>query len=217
MDIPWRARTLQLLLVAALIVAVGLLVRVGQRKQAVQDSLTELARLARHPHAGMYVPVYEGLATAGQAVRLGDSEAGRRQILYFFTTSCPYCRASLPAWRELSELVGDRADVYGIAVDSSSTLGEYEIEHSLPYPIVQMVEPRFTRLFRVTGVPLTMVVDPGGQVIYARRGEFSTEALMDSVMQVLDTPALTVPGTLPTVPSVGDSEVVSPGDEDAPG
>jgi len=200
-----RDRNIRWLLGLALIVAVALLVRVGQKKRDAEGALRAYYDLAMNPHPGMYVPVYEGRVTSGQAVRLADGAGERRQILYFFTTACPYCRASIPAWKEILSSTTGRTDVdvYGVAVDTSDVLEEYELEHDLSYPIVRMTDPRFVRLFRVTGVPLTMIVDPTGRVAYARRGEFSAGALVDSVLQVLDTPLPEAAGASLRVPSVG--------------
>lgn len=205
MDAPRRSRTFHAVLIVTLIASVGLLVRTAQREQSVRQSWKDLYDLAMNPHSGMYVPVYGGLSTAGDTVAIGDVPSGHRQLLYFFTTSCPYCRASVPMWKTLGKSAGSRddVDVYGVAVDSSHALTDYEREHDLTYPVIRMANARFARLFRVSGVPLTMIVDPGGQVAYARRGEFSSRALIDSVRAVLDQPLPDPIELTPQVPSVG--------------
>jgi len=179
MDALRRSRRFQAVLILTLIASVGLLIRTAQRKQSARQSWKDLYDLAMNPHPGM--------------------------LLFFFTTSCPYCRASVPMWKTLGQSAGSRddVDVYGVAVDSSHALTDYEREHDLTYPVIRMANARFARLFRVSGVPLTMIVDPGGQVAYARRGEFSSQALIDSVRAVLDQPLPDPIELTPQVPSVG--------------
>ena len=104
MDTSRRARGLQALLVVTLLVSVGLLLRVTQGKRAAEKNWSDLYALAMNAHAGMYVPIYEGVSSAGDTVRLGDVAPGTRQLLYFFTTTCPYCRASVPTWKRLGDL-----------------------------------------------------------------------------------------------------------------
>jgi len=197
-----------MLLMGTLIVAVALLIRVGQAKRTVEESWNELYDYATNPTPGMFVPVYEGVTTAGDTVALGETTPGRRQILYFFTTSCPYCRASVPSWKALAELADSRADaeVFGVAIDSAHLTPPYQDEHDLTYPVVGMHDQRYAGLFRAGSVPVTMVVNPNGQIAYARLGEFSTEAALDSVRVVLDQPlpeteVILNPGELSSPPS----------------
>ena len=188
-----------------LLVSVALLIRTAQGKRTAETSWNDLYALAMHAHAGMYVPVYETLTLDGDSVGLGDVHPGRRQVLYFFTTSCPYCKASIETWKSVARDVAGRPDVevYGVGVDSANLVAAYAREHGLSYPVTTTMDARWTRLFRVSGVPLTMVVDPGGQVSYARRGQFSSEVLADSLKAALDVPLVEEPKVPVTVPSVG--------------
>lgn len=174
-------------LLVALLATVALLIRVTQLKRVAEKSWNDLYETAMYAHAGMYVPAYAAVTIGGDSVQVGEVPAGERQVLYFFTTSCPYCRASLPAWTAIGSEAASRPDVQvlGIAVDSSSALDEYVGEHALTYPVIRMASARYARLFRAGGVPLTMVVEPGGRVAYARRGEFSSPMLSDSLRSVL--------------------------------
>ncbi len=182
-----RSRWSILSLLALLVVAAGLLVRVSVAKRSAESSWNELYERATYAHPGMYVPPYEAVTARGDLVTLGEGAPGTRQLLYFFTTTCPYCRASVPSWNDLARLTRSRPEleVYGVAVDTSSRLSAYVAGHGLSYPVVRMTEPRYARLYRGAAVPLTMVVEADGRVTYARRGEFSTEALADSVRRAL--------------------------------
>lgn len=195
-------------LAALLVVSVALLVRVSLGKQSAEREWNDLYELAWNAHAGMYVPVYEGRTTEGDPVRLGEAESGERQVLLFFTTSCPYCEASVPTWKALGEHVAGREDarIVGVAIDSLPAARRYEHDHALTYPVVTMNSPRFARLFRVSGVPLTMIVDPDGRVTYARRGEFGEAVLIDSVRAVLDRAPREATPVPVTVPSIGPAE-----------
>lgn len=63
-------------------------------------------------------------------------------------------------------------------------------------------------LFRAMGVPLTMVVESGGRVSYVLRGQFSTAALVDSVIHLLEQPAESSVAASISVTSVATEDAV---------
>lgn len=206
MNAARRARWIQAVLMLTVVVSVGLLVRVAQGKQAAEERERRLFDRARNPRAGLYVPIYETISSAGEDVRLGQPEPGTRQVLLFFNTTCPYCLNSVPTWNALTDLAESRDDVtaIGVALDSTHLVTAYRGDHDLRYPVVELRDPRFTRLFRVTTVPLTMVIEPDGRVAYVRRGQFASQMLVDSVRAVLDRPVLDSSERPLEVPSVGE-------------
>ena len=201
-----HTRWIHAALMLTIVISVGLLVRVAQGKQAAEERVQRLFDRTQNPHAGVYVPIYEATSTAGEAVRLGRPEPGTRQLLLFFTTTCPYCLNSVPSWNALAELADSRGDVsaLGVALDSTHLVTAYQGDHGLKYPVVELHDPRFLRLFRVTTVPLTMVIEPDGRVAYVRRGQFANHTFVDSVRAVLDRPFLESPAQPFEVPSVSE-------------
>ncbi len=212
MDGSRRVRLTVTALLLTLFVAVGLLVRVAEGKRAAEESWNDLYDRAAHAHAGMYVPVYAARSLDGDSVRVGDAGPGVRQLLYFFTTSCPYCRASIGTWGSVAARAQAQAlagvEVYGVGVDSAHLVAAYAEEHGLNYAVVPLTEARWARLFRVSGVPLTLVVEPSGRVSYARRGEFVGRAPADSVLAVLRAPLgpTAEPEAAGAVESIGGEE-----------
>ena len=176
-----------------------------QGKQAAEAREQRLFDRTQNPRAGIHVPIYEATSSAGEAVRLGQPEPGTRQVLLFFNTTCPYCLNSVPTWNALTDLADSRDDVtaIGVALDSTHLVAAYRSDHDLKYPVVELHDPRFVRLFRITTVPLTMVIEPDGRVAYARRGQFASQTFVDSVRAVLDRPVIESPGQPFEVPSVG--------------
>ncbi len=56
----------------------------------------------RDPYVGMYVPAVTLPSVTGDSVLLGGPSVGHVQILFVFTTTCQYCKASLPAWKRIA-------------------------------------------------------------------------------------------------------------------
>lgn len=187
-DVPayWDRPTL----VALLATAVGLVIVLARESSALADRYERLRRLATQVHAGMYVPAHETATITGAPITLAEVSPGRRQLLFFLTTTCPYCRASLPAWKELAaqaEALGHIA--IGVALDSLHLLGPYAREHELSFPVVAFDDQRTTALYRAFRVPLTMVVDGTGRVRFAHIGVLTDAAAIDSVRAVLAPPS----------------------------
>ncbi len=157
-------------------------VYVARQNRALAEQNRVLARRAVEPRAGLFVPAYRAATLDGSTVVLG--QLGQRQVLVFFNTTCPYCRASTPAWNAVAERLGDRPEitVYGIALDSTEAAKTYAAEHRLAFPVISQPDPRLVALYRVSSVPLILVLNEDGRMTYARLGALESAAAVDSVV-----------------------------------
>lgn len=158
----------------------------------LRQRLEQVRRDATQPRAGLFAPTFTAVSLDGTQRTIGERGDGGRQLLLFFTTTCAYCRASLPAWRELSavadSLVSPRVEVIGVVLDSAHRAPAYAAEHALPYPVVPLASPKLRSLYRARSVPLVMVVDHDGRVLFARTGVLEDgAAAVDSVRRAMTT------------------------------
>jgi peroxiredoxin len=172
---------LGLALAASLALVVALTIRLGQSR--VENGKTR--RLAATLHAGSYVPPVPAVTLAGDTLVLGETPtAEERQVLLVFTTTCQYCKATLPAWAALTDSL-QRADprvrVIGVLLDSTRRTRTYADAHHLTFPIVAMPSRKLRILYRAAAVPQTIVLDPDGQVRYATVGTLTKPAVLDSI------------------------------------
>lgn len=176
----------RLLLPAALLLAVILVVILGIQLRDVRRQYGDFIQRATTPHAGVYVPAARLVSLTGDTVVVGDAPTGRRQVLLVFTTTCPYCRASLPAWKQLAAAATGAPgapEVIGVSLDSAAATERYVGEHHLPMPVVRFEPGRLQSLFRARRVPLIIVIDGRGRVLYGRTGVLSDPAAVDSVLR----------------------------------
>jgi peroxiredoxin len=103
----------------------------------------------------------------GAAVSL-EAFADKLVLLNFWATWCTPCTVEMPSleslWREYREhgLV-----VIGVSVDRGApraVLEPYIRNHGLTFPILLDPDSRAAGAWRVTGIPATFVVRPGGEV-----------------------------------------------------
>ena len=86
-------------------------VQLIRQNRALAHANRVLLQRATQPHAGLFVPTYAATTLDGKAVTLGA--LGQRQLLIFFRTTCPYCRASTPAFNALAERLAPASTVAG--------------------------------------------------------------------------------------------------------
>jgi len=173
------------LLWTGLVTASGLVVVLTTQNRALHHEVNDL-RLRQHTlHAGLFVPAFRTVTLAGDSVTVGQAFAGGYQVLFVFTTTCPYCLATLPAWERIAEAAGaeasTRVQVLGISLDSATATGAYVTQHGLTFPVLTFPDDKTARLYRADAVPVTVVVDPDGRVILGRPGGL-TDAAVDSIL-----------------------------------
>jgi hypothetical protein len=166
--IGWYSAVLHLALIALAIQVVVLTQRNGGPAGEVPETIA--AGDAVEP-----IPVVD-LEGRERTVRFdGKSED---TLLFVFTTTCPACKANVPAWIDLYQRLGDRFDVVGISVDDPGPTVEYIAEYDLPYPVVTPADPvGFPRRYRIPGVPQTLRIGPDGEVRGAWIGPLTEEQI----------------------------------------
>jgi peroxiredoxin len=184
-------------LAAALALVVALTIRLGQSRAEHRKT----RRLAAYLHPGSYVPPVIAVTLAGDSLVLGETPtAEERQVLLLFTTTCQYCKATLPTWRALADSLqrsDPRIRVIGVSLDSLRLARSYADSNHLTFPVVAMPSRKHRILYRAGAVPQTIVLDHDGQVRYATVGTLRVPAVLDSVYRAaLDSLS---PGPLPSV------------------
>ena len=103
----------------------------------------------------------------GAAVSLEDF-ADKLVVLNFWATWCTPCTVEMPSleglWREYG---GRGLVVIGVSVDRGApraVLEPYIRHHDLTFPILLDPDSRAAGAWRVTGIPATFLVRPGGEV-----------------------------------------------------
>lgn len=178
----------------ALAAAAVLVVVLGQQKrdliQQVEQTQQQLRRATYEPTRGMYMPAFQAAPVEGGApTTIGELPAEGRQVLLFYTTTCPYCLSSIPAWKQITSAVDTitsiRATVYGVSLDSLDATRAYITRHGLPYPTVQFPNDKLAAMYRSGTVPVTLVLDEQGRTVYSRTGELKEKVAIDSVIAAI--------------------------------
>lgn len=177
------ARELRVLLLVGIVTAaLALLFRENRLLRAEND---RLAKLAFDPRPGLFVPSVPVPRLHGDSAILG--EMGTSQVLFFFNSICPHCRASIPAWNQIAEDLRTDSNlmVLGVAFDDSLTAEAYRSSQGGRFDIAPVPDPRVASLFRINAVPAMLVVNQEGRITYSRLGPLENAVAVDSVISAV--------------------------------
>jgi peroxiredoxin len=158
------------LAIAAVISACALVLVLGWQNRGLRRAQRELTERADLPYVGMFVPAVTARSVDGSTLTLGTPEDA--QILYFFTPTCPFCQASIPAVVALAERARG-IDLVGVGTGKTDELRDHARASGFEFPVVELADDRARALYRSRDVPLVLVVDRGGRVRYQHIGELA--------------------------------------------
>jgi len=83
-------------------------------------------------------------------------------ILLFFLSSCPHCQKQIPDWNRAFERRPPGVNVLGVMLDHEPP--GFFVALPVSFPVVYAPSREFSRTLKITRVPLTVRVGPGGKV-----------------------------------------------------
>ncbi len=150
--------------IAALFTATGGAAPVNDEEQAEGQEAEE----ARMPYPA---PDFTLPDLAGQPVKLSDLR-GKVVVMDFWATWCGPCRLSLPHIQQLhDDLKNQGVVVLGIDIgeEPQTVLGFVE-KNKMTFRILLDEQDKISPLYKVSGIPHTVVVDQKGQVVKVHTG-----------------------------------------------
>jgi peroxiredoxin len=106
----------------------------------------------------------------GSSVRLSKFRGDRPVLIYFWATWCPYCTSVRPEISKLREKMGPgEMEILGINVggtDSLERLKRYQEGHPVSWPILYDADGKVSKAYGVQGIPLFVLVNKEGNVVY---------------------------------------------------
>ena len=82
--------------------------------------------------------------------------------LLFFLSSCPHCQKQIPDWNRAFERRPPGVNVLGVMLDHEPP--GFFVALPVSFPVVYAPSREFSRTLKITRVPLTVRVGPGGKV-----------------------------------------------------
>lgn len=103
-----------------------------------------------------------------------DLEAfkGKWVLLNFWATWCGPCRKEIPSLEKFERQERSRVVVLGISesLDGKKTLMRFVLKHKMTYPVLIDALGRVADVYRVHGLPYSVLIDPQGSVYWTIEG-----------------------------------------------
>ncbi|HIE5094166.1 TlpA disulfide reductase family protein [uncultured Stenotrophomonas sp.] len=178
------------LLLSALIIALGWQNR--QLRQINEQMASRLQDMQHEAHGLALGTLPETLAlkTTQQANVMIGGVRSAPQVLYFFSTACRYCLASMPQLQEIAAARG-ASELVGVGLPPYEELAGYAGKHDLRFPIAIDSEGDASRRYRATVTPMLMVLATDGSVAYKHVGQLD-EQVVQAAMKSL-APGIALP------------------------
>lgn len=124
----------------------------------------------------------------GDSVTLEAAAGGKPTVINVWATWCPYCIDEMQDFQALYDKYGDR--VQFVMLDSANSSSEvakaqdFVKEQGFTFPVFYDLNWEVQRFFGVRGLPTTIVIDAGGEVVSSRSGRIVATSL-DEVLASL--------------------------------
>lgn len=170
-------------LALALILALGILnILLLMQNLRLRRQLNSAGRTEATANAlkrGEWVTPITGTDLNGQPYQVQYANNERKQLLIFFSPSCPYCVEQGPIWRDvLNRIDSSRFNVVGIVGDREDKLEVTKHANVLGYfktrialPIVTVSDETLAN-YKLTATPTTLLIDSNGRVEHAWVGKW---------------------------------------------
>lgn len=180
-----------LIAASVMLVSASVLVLVlANQNRTLRAKQRELVDRILYPYPGLLVPEMRVVSIAGDTSVIGSAKAANTELLFFFTTSCDFCKRSLPAWNALADslavLRATSAVVYGVSLSSRDSTQAYAEENNLRFRVVMLTDPRMRTFYRARAraVPVTAVLGQNGRYSFVVLGAMTSSSTVDSVLRV---------------------------------
>ena len=125
-------------------------------------------RLEPGGKVGEIAPDFELATLEGNSVKLSHYR-GKVVFLNIWATWCPPCREEMPSMEALYQrLKGRQFEMLAVSIDAKGeeVVGPFAAKYGLTFPMLLDPDNETHRLYGLTGVPETFIVDKSGVVIH---------------------------------------------------
>jgi peroxiredoxin len=106
---------------------------------------------------------------------------GRVVVVDFWATWCHVCTEELAEFVRARQTFGDRVAVVTISDELPDVAASYLHASNIALPIVEDVAGAVFRIYSVSAIPVTLVLDPSGNVSYVSVGALSWSELSQAI------------------------------------
>jgi len=136
--------------------------------------------------AGEYFSL-AGLTPATNGAQIDSTSSP--QLIFVFTTRCPWCKETLPMWTSLADSASQKSSfaVLGICLDPLEETKTYIMQNQLAFPVfVPKDKEAFSKSNNIGNVPQTFIRTSSGLVEHSYPGKLSPDAYNKILKAITD-------------------------------
>lgn len=119
---------------------------------------------------------------------------GKVVVIDFWASWCHVCTAELKDFVRARQTFGDKVAIVTISEELPEVAGGYLRLWNLALPLVADLNGTIFRTYSVSKVPVTLVIDPAGDVSYVSVGGLSWEELSQAIERAQGSAPASTPG-----------------------
>jgi len=106
---------------------------------------------------------------------------GKVVVIDFWATWCHVCTEELDDFVRAQQTFGDRISIVTVSEEPPNVAADYLRARNVELPIVEDTSGAIARVYSVSKWPITLVLDPAGEVSYVSVGGLSWPELVDAI------------------------------------
>ena len=119
-------------------------------------------------YVGQKAPTFKLSNLKGKSMELETFRKGKTVLLSFGATWCPHCVHEVPSLNKYySEFKADGLEVVGINIqEKKKKVQSFAKKKKIKYPVVLDLEADVANIYKVSGIPLNIVINKKGEIKY---------------------------------------------------
>jgi thiol-disulfide isomerase/thioredoxin len=106
---------------------------------------------------------------------------GRVVVLNYWATWCEPCKDEMKYFQRAERTFGNRVRIVTISDDLHDVAASYFRLWNIDFPVVEDESDVIKRIYSITKIPVTLVLDPEGRVSYVSVGGLNWDELRDAI------------------------------------
>ncbi len=112
----------------------------------------------------------------GATRQITYTDPTKKYLLFVLSTTCPHCANTLPVWKSIAQANHDNCDVIGVSLHNVDETRKYFETKDVGFYITSVAgDTSFSRKYKISGIPETILIKGNGVVEKAWVGELTQE------------------------------------------
>lgn len=158
-----------------LTILIGVIALLAGTRAIFENVSTPESHRGNAIEAGAVAPEFTAVNSAGEQVKLSDYR-GKAVMINFWASWCTPCVREMPLVHQIAQDYQNDVETLFVNVgESKGTIREFMDKQAFNFPVIIDVTGNISGMYRITGLPATMVIDRDGEFRHILLGELTED------------------------------------------